>query len=184
MRRSDAHGPGLAAVTNRSLEGHAQQIRGHGPARWHSWFVDQEWHARGSLELGFDGRPLLPLFAKLSGTISRGWGARGAEALNEALSRVDATVLERRVEESEGLSVLVGRALQTAADSTLRNKRRLLGQLISEATLDDAAIDDNLVWIDILARVDGPHVRCMGGCPTSGADGGRERGTRDRGRRG
>ena len=123
--------------------------------------MNQEWQSHGSLELGFDARPVLPLYAKLSGTLSRTWGSRGAEALDEALTRVDAGVLERRVEESEDVSVLVARALQAAANSTLRDKRRLLGQLISESTLDDAAIDDNLIWVDILARIDGPHVRCM-----------------------
>lgn len=123
--------------------------------------MTEEWKLRGSLDLGFDARPVLPLHAKLSGTLSRTWGSRGAEALDEALTRVDAGVLEHRVEESEDVSALIVRALQAAADSTLRNKRRLLGQLISESALDDSAIDENLVWIDILERVDGPHVRCM-----------------------
>jgi hypothetical protein len=123
--------------------------------------MNEEWKSQGSLELGFDARPVLPLYAKLSGTLSRTWGGRGAESLDEALTRVDASVLESRVEESEGVSVLVVRALQAAADSSLRDKRRLLGQLISESALDDAAIDENLVWVDILAQVDGPHVRCM-----------------------
>lgn len=123
--------------------------------------MNEEWKSQGSLELGFDARPVLPLYAKLSGTLSRTWGSRGAEALEEALTRVDAAVIERRIEESENVSVLVGRALQAAADSTLRDKRRLLGQLISESTLDDAVVDENLIWVDILARIDGPHVRCM-----------------------
>ncbi|CUR54216.1 hypothetical protein NOCA2140039 [metagenome] len=123
--------------------------------------MDADWEAQGSIELGFDARPMVPLYAKISGSVVRSWGTRSAEALDEALTRVDLETLQRRVEESEEFSALVGRAMQAAGDSLLQDKRRLLGRLIAEATLDDALIDDNIIWVDILASIDAPHVRCM-----------------------
>lgn len=75
--------------------------------------------------------------------------------MNEAASAgVGPDDLQGRLADDERLDVLLVRALQAAAESGPRAKRRLLGQLVNQAIVDDARIDESELFVGVLSQID------------------------------
>lgn len=77
---------------------------------------------------------------------------------------VDATgveeLAERLASEPEVEAIFV-QGLETAMRTGHEGKRRLLGRLISAAVLDDAKVDEGLLFVLALRNLDGPHIRAL-----------------------
>ncbi len=112
------------------------------------------------LELGVGGG-IFPVNAKLAVSLKRGWNSRGQEVLDSVTQAVDGEVLERRLRQAPEVEVLLGRAVNAAAASSLASKRRLLARVVQAAVLDDAAIDQSTLILDVLEQVDAVHIRCL-----------------------
>lgn len=116
--------------------------------------------ASGALELSVGGG-VVPATAKLTFGIKRRWNSRGHEVLEEVASAVDGTRLEQRLLDSPEIEVLLARAISAAAASAVEDKRRLLARVVQAAVLDDAAIDQSTLIVDVLEQVDAVHLRCL-----------------------
>lgn len=112
------------------------------------------------LELGVGGG-IFPANAKLAVSLKRGWNSRGQEVLDRVTQGVDGEVLERRLLQAPEVEVLLARAVNAAAASSLASKRRLLARVVQAAVLDDAAIDQSTLILDVLEQVDAVHIRCL-----------------------
>jgi hypothetical protein len=112
------------------------------------------------LELGVGGG-IFPANAKLAVSLKRGWNSRGQEVLDSVTQAVDGEVLERRLLQAPEVEVLLARAVNAAAASSLASKRRLLARVVQAAVLDDAAIDQSTLILDALEQVDAVHIRCL-----------------------
>lgn len=112
------------------------------------------------LELGVGGG-IFPANAKLAVSLKRGWNSRGQDVLDSVTQAVDGEVLERRLLQAPELEVLLARAVNAAAASSLASKRRLLARVVQAAILDDAAIDQATLIVDVLEQVDAVHIRCL-----------------------
>lgn len=112
------------------------------------------------LELGVGGG-IFPANAKLAVSLKRGWNSRGQEVLDSVTQAVDGEVLERRLLRAPEVEVLLARAVNAAAASSLASKRRLLARVVQAAVLDDAAIDQSTLILDVLEQVDAVHIRCL-----------------------
>lgn len=112
------------------------------------------------LELGV-GSGIFPVKAKLAVSLKRGWNSRGREVLDSVSQAVDGEVLERRLLQAPEVEVLLSRAVNAAAASSLASKRRLLARVVQAAVLDDAAIDQATLIVDVLEQVDAVHIRCL-----------------------
>jgi hypothetical protein len=112
------------------------------------------------LELGVGGG-IFPANAKLAVSLKRGWNSRGQEALDSVTQAVNGEVLEHRLLQAPEVEVLLARAVNAAAASSLASKRRLLARVVQAAVLDDAAIDQSTLILDVLEQVDAVHVRCL-----------------------
>lgn len=112
------------------------------------------------LELGVGGG-IFPANAKLAVSLKRGWNSRGQEVLDSLTQAVDGEVLERRLLQAPEVQVLLARAVNAAAASSLASKRRLLARVVQAAVLDDAAIDQSTLILDVLEQVDAVHIRCL-----------------------
>lgn len=112
------------------------------------------------IELGVGGGAV-PASAKLAISLKRGWNRRGREVLDLASTVVDSDDLARRLLEAPEVEVLLTRAVNAAAASSLASKRRLLARVVQAAILDDAAIDQSTLIVDVLEQVDAVHIRCL-----------------------
>ena len=112
------------------------------------------------LELGLGG-DIFPANVKLAVSLKRGWNNRGQEVLDYVTHAVDGEVLERRLLQAPEVEVLLARAVNAAAASSLASKRRLLARVVQAAVLDDAAIDQSTLILDVLELVDAVHIRCL-----------------------
>jgi hypothetical protein len=112
------------------------------------------------LELGVGGG-IFPATAKLAVSLNRGWSSRGQEVLDSVAHVVDGEVLERRLLQAPEVEVLLARAVNAAAASSLASKRRLLARVVQAAVLDDAAFDQSTLILDVLEQVDAVHIRCL-----------------------
>ena len=77
---------------------------------------------------------------------------------------VEETGLERlreRLGENPELDALFAQGIDAAARTGYEAKRRLLGRLISAAVLDDAKVDESLLFVLALKDLDGPHIRAL-----------------------
>jgi hypothetical protein len=107
------------------------------------------------------GGGVFPASAKLAVTLKRGWSSRGQEVLDSVSRAIDGEILERRLLEAPEVEVLLVRAVNAAAGSALSSKRRLLARVVQAAVLDDAAIDQSTLIVDVLEQIDAVHVRCL-----------------------
>ena len=119
---------------------------------------EREVTTTGEVSLG--GGPW-PFKAGLSRSTTRRWTERGFEALAPAVAAVGEESLSERLEANEELDVLVARAVPAAAESASAAKRQLLARVVKAAVLDDAKIDDSSLVVDVLQRIDVPHIRCL-----------------------
>jgi len=76
-------------------------------------------------------------------------------------SSVDPALLERMLGESEGLDAALSAAVEVGARTGLASKRRLLGRVIAQATIDSARVDEATLIVGVLGQVDAPHIRCL-----------------------
>lgn len=112
------------------------------------------------LELSVGGG-ILPANAKLAVSLKRGWNSRGQEVMDSVAAVVESEGLERRLLQSPEVEVLLARAINAAAASSVSDKRRLLARVVQAAVLDDAAIDQSTLLVDVLEQVDAVHIRCL-----------------------
>jgi hypothetical protein len=120
--------------------------------------------SENEVSLGFEaGIPAaFPVHAKLSMGFTKRWGQRGAEVVGAIADEVGGIeALEARTAASEELDALLVRAAMAAADSSLQAKRRLLAKAVSPAFSDDAKINEAVLIVDALARIDAVHIRAL-----------------------
>jgi len=80
----------------------------------------------------------------------------GADTPEEFVKFVQAAVSDEQHQE------LLARALTIAQDTAMRDKRRALGRVLaSAATETGTKVDDELLFIRVLADLDPPHIRCL-----------------------
>ena len=64
---------------------------------------------------------------------------------------------------------LLARALITGQDAAMRDKRRALGRTLASAASDiGTKVDDELLFIRVLADLDEPHIRLLSECLING----------------
>lgn len=115
--------------------------------------------ANGEIEVTLGTGAVLP---GVSVTFRQRWSDRADDIVAPAATAAGGLEeLDARLATSEELDALTSRAILVAAASGLASKRRLLGRVVGEAVLDDAAIDDATVLTAILERIDAPHVRAL-----------------------
>jgi hypothetical protein len=114
----------------------------------------------GSFEVGIGGG-LLPFSGKLVVNASRRWQKRGEELVSFILEAVSEEQLEAAFVAREDVDVLFAQAVNAAANSALASRRLLLARLVQQAVLDEAKVDESVLIVRALTRVDAPHVRCL-----------------------
>jgi len=89
-------------------------------------------------------------------TLLEGAEAFGAKTPEEFIEFIEAAVSDEEHQE------LLARALTVAQDTALRDKRRALGRALAAAASDTGTkVDDELLFIRILADLDAPHIRVL-----------------------
>lgn len=80
----------------------------------------------------------------------------GAETPEEFVEFIKAAVSDEEHQE------LLARALTIAQDTAMRDKRRALGRALASAASDTGTkVDDEFVFIRVLADLDEPHIRLL-----------------------
>jgi len=80
----------------------------------------------------------------------------GAKTPEEFIEFVKAAVRDERHQE------LLARALTIAQDTAMRDKRRALGRVLASAADETGTkVDDEMLFIRVLADLDPPHIRCL-----------------------
>jgi hypothetical protein len=80
----------------------------------------------------------------------------GAKTAEEFVEFVTAAVRDEQHQE------LLARALTIAQDTAMRDKRRALGRVLAAAADETGTrVDDEMLFIRVLADLDPPHVRCL-----------------------
>jgi hypothetical protein len=87
--------------------------------------------------------------------------ARVARTMGEVVEETGIEVLRQRLSDSPEVEALFVQALDAATRTGHEGKRRLLGRLISTAVLDDAKVDESLLFVLALRDLDGPHIRAL-----------------------
>lgn len=89
-------------------------------------------------------------------TLLDGAEAYGAETLEDFVAFLEAAVSDEEHQE------LLARALTIAQDTAMRDKRRALGRALAAAASDTGTkVDEELLWIRVLADLDEPHIRVL-----------------------
>ena len=89
-------------------------------------------------------------------TVTDAAGAYGAETEEEFANFIRAIVSDKEHLE------LLARALTVAQDTASRDKRRALGRALASAASEKGTkVDDELLFIRVLADLDPPHIRCL-----------------------
>lgn len=87
---------------------------------------------------------------------------RGMEFLGPLAAQFqDPEALNVALAASDPLAAVFDRALRTALESGLADKRIALGKVVSSALEDAAVVDHASLLVDTLAQVEAPHVRAM-----------------------
>jgi hypothetical protein len=80
----------------------------------------------------------------------------GARTPEEFIKFVKAAVRDEQHQE------LLARALTIAQDTAMRDKRRALGRVLAAAVGETGTrVDDEMLFIRVLADLDPPHIRCL-----------------------
>ncbi len=103
------------------------------------------------------GSFLLELQSGYRGRVER----RTFDLLDEIAKQVDERLMRERLQASEQLESVFWRSMRSAADSTHEGKRRLLGQALANAFLDEARVDEAELLEGVLANVDTPHIAAL-----------------------
>lgn len=89
-------------------------------------------------------------------TLSDAADESGAKTPEELMKFLEAALCDEQHQE------LPARALTVAQDTAMRDKRRALGRVLASASGDTGTkVDDELLFIRMLADLDPPHIRCL-----------------------
>ncbi len=69
-----------------------------------------------------------------------------------------ATLIERLLADEE-LTMLAATAIDASRRSRMSEKARMLGTCLGSLAADDARIDEESLWVDIIARLERPHIK-------------------------
>jgi hypothetical protein len=76
-------------------------------------------------------------------------------------SGIPAHDLARTIGEDSNLMLLAITALQAASETALRSKVRLMGQVIANAAIDRALVDEGLLIARAVRLLEAPHIRVL-----------------------
>lgn len=88
--------------------------------------------------------------------------ARRDELLLDSGSRasgLDPAILIERLLVDEELTMLAASAIDASRRSRMPEKARMLGRCLGALAADDARIDEETLWVDIIARIERPHLK-------------------------
>lgn len=88
-------------------------------------------------------------------------GARAARTMQEIAEEAGIERLKGRLASDPEVEALFVQGLDAATRTGYEAKRRLLARLISAAVLDDAKVDESLLFVLALRDLDGPHLRAL-----------------------
>lgn len=74
-------------------------------------------------------------------------------------SGLDPAILVERLLLDEELTMLAASAIDAARRSRMPEKARMLGRCLGTLAADDARIDEEALWVDIIARIERPHLK-------------------------
>lgn len=74
-------------------------------------------------------------------------------------SGFDPAILIERLLADEGLTMLAASAIDASRRSRMPEKARMLGRCLGAIAADDALIDKEALWVDIIARIERPHLK-------------------------
>lgn len=88
---------------------------------------------------------------------------REAELLNQAAATSSLTAKEliRRILEDDELTLLAAEAVDSARRTRVKEKVRALGRSLGAIVADTAQVDEEGIWIRILASMEPPHIRLL-----------------------
>lgn len=88
---------------------------------------------------------------------------REGELLNQAAATSSLTAKEliRRILEDEELTLLAAEAVDSARRTRVKEKVRALGRSLGAIVADTAQVNEESIWIRILASIEPPHVRLL-----------------------
>lgn len=66
-----------------------------------------------------------------------------------------------RVEGNEEVAAIFRTAVEAATRTGDKQKRQMLGALVSQAVLDDAKVDESTIFVSMLRNLEGPHLRAL-----------------------
>lgn len=87
--------------------------------------------------------------------------ARAARTIQEIADETGVERLRERLASDPEVEALFVQGLDAATRTGYEGKRRLLARLISAAVLDDAKVDESLLFVLALRDLDGPHLRAL-----------------------
>lgn len=88
-------------------------------------------------------------------------GARAARTMQEIAEEAGFERLKERLASDPEVEALFVQGLDAATRTGYEAKRRLLARLISAAVLDEAKVDESLLFVLALGDLDGPHLRAL-----------------------
>lgn len=74
-------------------------------------------------------------------------------------SGLDPAILIERLLVDEELTMLAAAAIDASRRSRMPEKARMLGRCLGAIAADDARIDEEALWVDIIARIERPHLK-------------------------
>lgn len=74
-------------------------------------------------------------------------------------SALDPAILIERLLVDEELTMLAASAIDASRRSMMREKARMLGRCLGTIAADGARIDEEALWVDIIARIERPHLK-------------------------
>lgn len=90
--------------------------------------------------------------------------AKRDELLLDSSSRASglnpAALIERMMVDEE-LTMLAASAIDASRRSRMSEKARMLGRCLGEIAADDARIDEESLWVDIISRIERPHLKVV-----------------------
>ncbi len=86
---------------------------------------------------------------------------QGQLTIEEITEQVGAERLAERIIDSPEFAALAVNALDTALRTGFEAKRKLLSQVVANAALDDAKVDEGSLLTAALRDLDAPHIRCL-----------------------
>lgn len=111
-------------------------------------------------ELVFGGG-IYPVQAKLGASYTHGFNSRAEEVIQPTIQIIGTEELIKALGNSEELEVLVTRAVNSGANTSYKEKRKLLAKIVQDVVLDDSKIDQSILILQLIEQLEGPHIRCL-----------------------